>query len=138
MSLRRSLVSLAFLALVGCGGASTPQTSVPMNVQGVPSAQGTVTAREVDNNNLEVSVKVKHLAPPARIEPGATTYVVWGQPEHGGQVQNMGALMVDRDESGELTTITPMHRLDVFVTPESRPDATQPTGKHVLGASISR
>jgi hypothetical protein len=52
-------------------------------------------------------LSIAALAPPARIDPNAITYVVWGRPADGdGGPQNLGALRIGDGERGELDAVT--------------------------------
>ena len=92
-----------------------------------PAAEGKVTTGEGANDNTTVRVEVKHLAPPSRVAPGATTYVVWIQ-ALGQAIQNVGALKLNDDLTGRLDFVTPHKIFRVVVTPESQ--ATLPTPSH--------
>ena len=134
-----SLAAAALLA-VSCahlmpGGNAQ---SVPMTTQasGIPAAQGAIKMREGKNDNKQLVVQVEHLAPPAKIADGATTYVVWAQPEGVKQPQNIGALKVDNKLKGSLTTVLPYDSFKVFITAEPTPSVTEPSGKTLLAANI--
>jgi hypothetical protein len=85
-----------------------------------------------------LTLRVAHLASPARLTPPASIYVVWTQSLVGGRPQNVGALEVDADLSGRLDTTTPLEAFRVFVTPESSPRAELPSAPPVLSASIGK
>ena len=103
----------------------------------IPAAEGTVRATAGENGNTMLRVFVRHLAKPAKVRPDATTYVVWVQPS-GGAPQNMGALKVDGDLRGSLTTVTPLKSFDVFITLENSATVQEPSAENVLSASIGR
>jgi len=104
----------------------------------IPAAQGTITATSAENNNTAVVVDVRHLASPERVQPGATTYVVWARAMGRDSYQNLGALRVDSDLRGRLRTVTPLRSFDVIVTAEASPTVTAPANKGVLSATIER
>jgi hypothetical protein len=120
-------------AVTGC--ASSPQL---MSADSrVPAAQGEVKAKDEDNGNTHLKVKVKHMAKPSAVEPMASTYVVWAQDNtNTGNVQNLGALQVDDDLEGEIEAITPMKRFDVFITAEPVATAQYPTGTKTLWTTV--
>ncbi|MBL9024886.1 MAG: hypothetical protein JNL21_22000 [Myxococcales bacterium] len=124
---------LASLALIGCSSTvtMTPAASVPF-------AQGEVDPSFEDNGNGSITVRVAHLGDPAKLASGATTYVVWIQPDkEDAPLQNVGALKVDDDFEGELTITTTFRNFAISVTPESAADVTKPSGAPVLTASVS-
>ena len=97
--------ALATAAIVAsCGGA----TSYSVAGQGV--AIGADTAIEVeptDAGNRRIALEVRHLPPPDRVVPGASTYAVWIVPM-GGTPMPAGRLEYDEgDRRGELQLVTP-------------------------------
>lgn len=128
--------------MLGWATAVTSCASVPpvrmVGSMDNPAAQGTVTATSTDNNNTAVVVDVHHLASPERVQPGATTYVVWARDTGRDTYQNLGALRVDGELHGRLRTVTPLRSFDVLVTAEASPTVTTPASKSVLSATIER
>lgn len=129
------VLSLALaLPLAACGGPGP----IPMvNAPQTPAAQGTVVARIAENGNVRLNLEVRHLAPPEKVSPGATIYVVWVQPQ-GGPPQNVGALRVDQNLAGRLETTTAHQSFEVFVTAEDMPAVTMPRGIRLLTAVVSQ
>jgi len=125
-------------ALASASCASTPPSVRMVGSLDIPAAQGTVTATSADNNNTNIVVDVHHLAPPDRVQPGATTYVVWARGPGRDSYQNLGGLRVDSDLHGRLQTVTPMRSFDVIITAEASPMVTEPASKRVLSATIER
>jgi len=128
---------------LGWAIVSTSCASAPPSVRMVGSvenaaAQGTVTATSGENNNTAIVVDVRHLAPPERVQPGATTYVVWARAMGRDEYQNLGGMRVDSDLHGRLRTVTPLRSFDVIVTAEASSTATTPATKRVLSATIER
>ncbi|NWJ40347.1 MAG: anti-sigma factor [Geothrix sp.] len=101
----------------------------------VPAGQGTVRVTNGDNGNSKVSIRVKHLAPPSRIAPDSTVYVVWFRPVDGDS-QNVGALVLNSDLEGSLDTLTPHHRFRITVTPEPNGQAASPTNEPVFTYNV--
>lgn len=124
-------IVLAGLAL----GCSKPQGMV--SAEGVPASQGTVKATEGDNGNIKLAIRVKHLAPPSKIAPDATVYVVWVQPRNGAR-QNMGALVLSSNLEGSLDTVTPHRRFLVTVTPEPSGQVAAPSHEPVFSSEVER
>ncbi len=132
---------VAAIAVGGCAatqnllasGKTTPLQGSP----DLPAAQGTLRTSTSKNGNTTIDVQVQHLALPNRVDPQATTYVVWIKgrgPDD--RIQNLGALRVDRNLSGTLDAITPLRSFDLTITPEPSQTVTEPGGKVVLSASI--
>lgn len=117
-----------------CGGSKqTPMTATA----DVPAAQGKVETRRTDNQNTEVELEVRHLAPPENVASGAKVYVVWTKPLAGdANPQNVGALVVDQERTGSLKTKTPFERFDLMVTPEPSSNVTTPSNDPVMKAKV--
>ncbi|MCK9462457.1 MAG: hypothetical protein M0R80_22780 [Proteobacteria bacterium] len=103
----------------------------------VPASQGTVTVGAADNGNTDVTVRVKHLAPPAKLAPEAKIYVVWIQPKDGAK-QNVGALTLNDELEGSLATLTPHRRFLLTVTPEPGGRVIAPTHSPVFTSWVER
>lgn len=102
---------------------------------GVPAGEGTVRVSEGDNGNTKVSIRVKHLAPPSKIEANSTVYIVWIQPMDGNR-QNVGALAVDKDLEGSLDTLTPHRRFKISITPEPNRQVAEPSHEPVFTYNV--
>ena len=102
-----------------------------------PAGHGTVEATKGDNDNTKLDVRVKHLAPPSKLADDASVYVGWIQTPKG-EVQNVGALDVDKDLVGRLETTTPHKTFTVSVTPEPSARMAAPTHKAVFTSEVDR
>lgn len=124
------------LSAAACGGAQ----KTPLDATSeAPAAQGKLETRRTENQNTEVSLEVRHLAPPEKIASNATVYVVWAKPLTGDvPPQNVGSLVVDADRMGALKTKTPFERFDLMVTPEPSPSVTTPSHDPVMKAKVGR
>jgi hypothetical protein len=142
-------IALPMLALVAaCGtGLTQAKTATTADLKTTaPQTAGTkgqVSAVEGPSGNTDVDLRVEHLADPAAVAPGARTYVVWARSRSGpgqgaGPMQNLGAFVPDKNESGELRTITPLKSFDLMITPESNSETSRPTHSPVLQTSVSR
>lgn len=98
------------------------------------TASGTIKVSTRDEHNRSVTVAVKHLAKPERVQPGASIYVLWVQPFQlsGSPAQNIGAFTVDNEFSGDLEATTTHQKFDAFVTAEPSREATSPSGRRML------
>jgi hypothetical protein len=123
------------LAATGC--SSTQKTPLVPTAQN-PAALGTVETKRTDNQNTEVALQVQHMAPPNKIAGDAKVYVVWAKPlVGGGEPQNVGAMIVGKDRTGELKTKTPLQRFDLLVTPEPSGIVSQPSHEPVMKAKVA-
>jgi hypothetical protein len=104
----------------------------------IPAAQGTVKLDKTKNGNTSIDVLVKHLAEPQKLTPPANAYVVWVSGSKDAAPQNVGALAVDKDLSGELQTTTPLSSFDLFITAEQSGQVQQPVGEKLLWTSYNR
>lgn len=127
-----SMVVCTLLAL----GCSKGQTTKLTTADNVPAAAGWMKTAQGENGNTDVTVEVEHLAPPARVTSGATTYVVWAKPASQDAAQNLGAMTVDDSLKGKLQTKTPLTIFDVMITAEPTPTVAQPSGAPVMRAHV--
>lgn len=105
----------------------------------VPSAEGTVKTSDAGNNNTGIDVQVKHLARPQKLDPSATTYVVWARPLGDfGRPQSLGALSVDQELTGRLSGTTAFRDFEVFITAESSAQVQDPRGERLLWATVTQ
>ena len=134
----KALQGVLVAAMVFGLGCMTPSTNTrPLeSSKSMPASEGTAMAAGGPNGNTALRVKVKHLAPAAKIVDGAEVYVVWVQPENG-QPQNVGILTVNKNLEGSLSTITPHKRFRVLVTPESNGQVQQPNNDEVFTSDVS-
>jgi hypothetical protein len=126
--------SVLSLTLMSC--SSSKQTMEASNI--VPGAAGTVTVKSAENDNTELTVRVKHLAPAQKVATNASNYIVWIQPEGARNFQNVGALKVDKDLEGMQTTTVPYKNFKVLVTPENGTMAQNPTGPAIFEKQVYR
>lgn len=133
-SLRAALAAGLLMVASGCGGttyAMAPDATVPF-------AKGEIGVSIEDDGNGTFTVTVEHLGDPAKLNPSATTYVVWVQPKKDDSpIQNVGAIKVDDSYSGSHTFKSSYKSFDVTITPEDSADVTKPVGRDVLKASIA-
>jgi len=137
--LQRIVLSISVPAIFAIAfvQVSCDTTQRMLSGAGVPASQGTVTFGAVDNGNTDVTVRVKHLAPPSKIASDATTYVVWIQPSNGAK-QNVGALALNDNLEGKLDTVTPHRRFLLTVTPEPGGRVGNPTHAPVFASWVER
>ena len=124
------------LVLLLAGVVATPSAAgtLPLGSSSeIPAAAGQVQLKHTKNGNVEIKLSVKHLAPPGRITPGATVFVVWARGlAPGAEAQNLGALKVDKNLNGKITAATAMSSFDLFITCEQAQTATFPAAPELL------
>jgi hypothetical protein len=124
---------LALLMTVGLFAVSTAMNLPLGSSSQIPAAQGQVSMNRTKNENVRIKLKVKHLAPPGHVTPGALVYVVWARGlAAGSEAQNLGALKVDKNLNGKLTAVTAMPAFDLFVTCEQSQTTTVPSTPELL------
>ena len=103
-----------------------------------PAAMGVVHVNTDRNGNLALELEAKHLAPPDRLTPAHSAYVVWIQ-SSGKPPEVLGELRVNsKDEAASFKTSVPYHNFDVFVTAEDNPKPESPSGTEVLRTSVQK
>jgi hypothetical protein len=101
-----------------------------------PAATGEVEVDKDKNGNTTINLKVKHLAKPENLSPPQTSYVVWIQ-KPGGDPENQGQLKVNGKLEGEFKAVTPYKSFQIFITGETNPNASAPSGPEVLRQQIT-
>lgn len=127
-----TILCLALFWPFGSGGKKIQMNSA----QEVPAARGEVQAKNTSNGNTKVDIKVRALARPSALAPPKDIYVVWIQ-SPGQDPVNEGALKVDSDLNGEMTTVTPYKDFKVFITAEKFAQVERPEGPTVLSAQVA-
>ena len=126
----------ALMALLMTGVMASASAALTLKLGSspqIPAAEGKVKLKTTRNGNVEIKLEVKHLAPPGRITPGASAFVVWSRGlEPGAEAQNLGALKVDKNLKGKLRADTAMSSFDLFITCEQAQTATFPAGPELL------
>lgn len=118
---------------MACGSPTQPMNSGAA----VPASEGTVRATDGDNGSTNVELRVKHLAPPAKVASDATVYVVWVQARNASR-QNVGALNLNDDLEGSLDTTTVHRQFELSVTPEPSARVARPTHDPVFTSHVNR
>lgn len=123
---------LAFFWPFGGGGKNITMTAGKQT----PAAHGTVNVQTGRNGNTKMKIDVKDLAQPADLTPAQNVYVVWVRPP-GKTPRNEGALVVNKNLDGQLTTRTPFSNFSIFITAEKNSQVQTPQGPRVLSAYVS-
>lgn len=131
-----AVAAVAVLFQTGCGLFGGGSKEVMRPAAGNIAGEGTVEAKDGDNGNTEIDVRVKHLAAPAKVAADASVYVVWIRPATG-RIQNVGALEVDDELVGRLKTTTPHRAFKLTVTPEPSARMAEPTHEPVFTSDVN-
>ena len=130
---RSSVLALLLCAmLAACGG---PLRFAPKGTPKAPEADAEVVADVDQKTSLtRLTVKVEHLAPPDRLQPGGTTFVVWVRKMSGPDYQRVGALAYDADgRKGEIIDASvPLTSFELIVSIEKQPAPDQPSRDVVI------
>ncbi|GFO70223.1 hypothetical protein GMLC_38020 [Geomonas limicola] len=114
-------------ALAGC---ATKTITLPPS-QEMPAAEGEAKLTRDANGNNVVQLKVKHFAPPQRLTPPKSVYVVWLEtPNH--DLYNLGQLKVNKDLEGTLMAVTPYEVFQLVISAEDSPNVSEPGDQVVL------
>lgn len=128
----KGLLIVAAAALVSaCAGKQTME-----GTEVAPAARAEVRTEQTEGSNTKIDMRVKHLAQPEKIMPGATHYVVWVLPDGMSEARNIGSLAVNEDLEAKYETTIPYENFRLMVTPESNRIATAPSGPVVLEQTI--
>jgi hypothetical protein len=121
------IAAAAALTLAGC--ASGPRLS---HAPALAKAKGRVSFMKTADHGTRIVVDVKNLAEPETLNPPGYAYVAWVQSDREETPHNVGVLVVDDEQTGELQTITPLRDFELFVTAEPSSDVVEPTGPPLL------
>ncbi|RZK48074.1 MAG: hypothetical protein EOO87_20860 [Pedobacter sp.] len=107
-----------------------------VNSQVVPAAEGGVKVDKDDNGNYNLSLNVKRLAEPNRLQPPKLIYIVWMETENDG-IKNLGQLksitgFFTDAQTASLNTVTAFKPKQIFITAEDNADITNPGSQVVL------
>lgn len=120
---------------LGCGG---PLRYTPRPTQRAPEADATIVAdinREQSTTRLEI--RVEHLAPPDRIQPGATAYVVWTRRGPTATWNRVGTLRYNPSSRvGELVATAPDTAFELIITAESNSAPGAPSSTIVVQQQV--
>lgn len=137
---RAVIVLLAGVLSLSCSSMMGNKDSRELQLTGSPSlssAQGTAKVSTTDDGNTQIDLDVKHLAPPEKVNAGATAFVVWVKDVNSEtNPHNLGALKVDENLNGSMKAVTSLRSFDLYVTAEPNATADQPTGEQLLRTNV--
>ena len=102
----------------------------------VPAATGTIKVKKDKNENYEIRLAVRDLAPADKLVESRNTYVLWSNTAGNG-TKNLGQLknatgIFSKALRSELNTATPFEPKSFFITAENRADINYPDGQVIL------
>lgn len=99
-------------------------------------ADADIVVSKTKSGNYFVELAIDNLAPPDRLDPAATAYVVWFQPKEQAAVK-AGTLSYDpKDRDGFLEATTPHREFTVLVTLETAGDVGVPAKKVIITQAV--
>jgi hypothetical protein len=109
-------------------------------MQGAPDADGKITAKVVTENRLtQITIKTEHLAPPERLLPGSTAYVVWARKDSSSDWIRIAKLDYDassRQGGVEIATV-PLTGFELAISAEQQDAPPSPSTTLVFTQKIS-
>jgi outer membrane PBP1 activator LpoA protein len=137
---RTLAVILAGILSFSCSSMMGNGDSRELQLTGSPSlssAQGTAKVSTTDDGNTQIDLEVKHLAPPEKVNTGATAFVVWVKDNNSEtNPHNLGALRVDENLNGRMKAVTSLRSFDLYVTAEPNATTDQPSGEQLLRTNV--
>ena len=137
-----SIYSLAGILLLAILLQSCTTKYVFNNSFVVPAAEGWVKVKKDKNHNFKVSLNVKRLADPKRLNPSKAVYIVWMDTEQDG-IKNIGQLktsgsLFSHELKSSLKTASSSKPIAFFITAEDNGALQFPEGQEVLRTNHSR
>lgn len=133
------LAKVAALALA-LSTAACAQTYMVKGMQGAPDADAKISATVVGENRLtQIAIKAEHLAPPERLLPGSTAYVVWARQDASGDWLRIAKVDYDpgsRKGVVEIATV-PLTGFELAISAEKEDMPKSPSTTIVFTQKIS-
>jgi hypothetical protein len=138
MTTRGIVAFLLCAAMAACGG---PLRYQPHGTPKAPEADAEIVAEvNADSGFTRINMTVDHLAPPARLTAGGTTYVVWARQSDGAPWQRVGALAYDEGQRrGKMEEATvPLTGFDLIVSAEKENAPANPSADVVVVQEVNK
>ena len=121
--------ALVSLCLVGCGG---PAQYFLIGHDKAAAADGVVEVEKIEGGNSMVTITLKHLLPPERVDSSAKTFVAWFYIPGKEAPIKAGTLGYSAEtREGKLMATTPEKKFTIKVTAEQSANVTAPSD-HVV------
>jgi hypothetical protein len=127
--MKRLALTSALLGLLVSAGCATPLAFGPSPV--LPAIDPQARVRSDDNRNSLIEIEIEHMAPPSRLSPPRSVYVVWVEGEEG-RILPLGQLRVGDDREGSFRGVTALDRFRILISAEHDPQATHPSQPYML------
>ncbi len=127
-----AFAALAFLA-TACGG---PKQYELLGTPTAPGTDGIIQLEEVEGNNHLLTITLRNLVPPRRLDGNLRSYAVWLQVP--GQAIRAGNLEYnDKSRQGTLVATTPYTKFTLLITAERSDTPNRPGNTIVIEQKIS-
>lgn len=133
MNARQRTVAALVATLSSCAafGGGRPLSRGPELATG----EGVVVFEKTGDGGTAVTLSVRNLPEPDRLDPPGYAYVAWAQDSPENAPLNIGSLRLGEEAGGELRARTELEYFELFITAEPAGDAERPTGRRLLWAA---
>jgi hypothetical protein len=127
---------VALFVFAGCG-------TLKYEVQGTARAPGADAKIRAEVNksqgNTKIEILAENLAPPERLQPGTTTFVVWQRKNDTAPWQRIGALNYDKGKrKGTLEATAPETNFELVITAELNPTPASPAASVMFQQQVGK
>ena len=132
----RRIFSLSLLMFTMVIILTSCAKKIAFNQSGVvPGASGTTKIKKDKNQNYQLDISIRDLAPSKDLMPSKEYYVVWLETENNG-IKNIGQIsssssLLSRARKASLSTVTPFRPRSIFITAEDDMNIQYP-GTYVI------
>lgn len=134
--MKRTTFALLASLLLSSTVACATKLQVPTDAPALGS-DALIVAKKNKTGNYAVTINVTNLAPAARLDAEATTFVVWLVPKDQPAVR-AGVLAYDEgDRRGALEATSPNASFTILITLEKDAVPMSPNGKGILSAAVA-
>lgn len=107
-----------------------------LNSSVVPGADGTVSVKQDDNKNYNISVSVRNLAEPSRLQPAKNMYVIWMEGDDN-ETKNIGQIktsnsIISKQMKSSFETVSAVKPKKIFITAENDPSIQYPNTSDIV------
>lgn len=126
-----TILALCLALVAGCATSKVSFQSSPSQ----PGAEATAKLKLDDNGNTLVQLHARYLAPPEKLVPPKSSYVLWALSPHGRVVQ-LGQLRIDKNREAGFRGSTPFDRLKLVITAEDVAVPERPSEPYVIATDF--
>jgi len=128
------LLSALMMTTVATGCATTIEASTTAPALG---SDAKIVAKKGKTGNFEISISIINLAPAARLDEGATAFVVWVVHKDQPAVRSGSLDYDEKDRRGELQVTSPDSSFTILITLEKTGQVSSPGGKRILEQAVT-